>query len=195
MRGLRSAVPTRPARTMSRYRRANIEGGTLFFTVALSDRSSDVLVRHINHLRHIYISVQQRWPFETVAICVLPDHIHAIWQLPPNDCDFSVRWSLIKRGFSRDLPVYPDRTLSKIAKRERGLWQRRFWEHVIRDDADLERHINYIHFNPVKHRLVSRVRDWPHSSFHQYVRAGLLPSDWAGDQREEAMVYGEREPG
>ena len=176
---------------MSRYRRANIQGGTLFFTVALADRSSDVLVRHINHLRHIYISVQQRWPFETVAICVLPDHIHAIWRLPPNDCNFSVRWSLIKRGFSRDLHVDPARTPSKIAKRERGLWQRRFWEHVIRDDADLERHIDYVHFNPVKHGLVKRACDWPHSSFKRYVARGILPPDWGGDLGEIAGTFGE----
>jgi len=176
---------------MSRYRRANIEGGTLFFTVTLADRSSDVLVRHIDHLRHIYLSVQQRWAFETVAICVLPDHIHAIWQLPPSDCNFSVRWSLIKRGFSRGLPVDPDRTPSKIAKRERGLWQRRFWEHAIRDDADLQRHIDYIHFNPVKHGLVGRACDWPHSSFKRYVAHGILPLDWGGDVGKIGGTFGE----
>jgi hypothetical protein len=101
---------------MSRYRRANIEGGTFFFTVTLANRSSDVLVRHINRLRRIYALVQRPHPFETVAICVLPDHLHALWRLPPGDADFSKRWSLIKSGFPCDLPVDPARTPSKIAK-------------------------------------------------------------------------------
>ena len=112
---------------MSRYRRALFEGGTFFFTVTLADRSSDLLVRHTDRLRRIYACVQQRRPFETVAICVLPDHIHAIWQLPPNDADFPLRWSLIKSGFSRGLAIDLPRAPSKIAKRERGLWQRRYW--------------------------------------------------------------------
>jgi REP-associated tyrosine transposase len=176
---------------MWRYRRARIEGGTFFFTVTLADRSSDLLVRHIDRLRRTYASVQQRRPFETVAICVLPDHIHAIWQLPPNDADFPPRWSLIKSGFSRGLAIIDAlRTPSKIVKRERGLWQRRYWEHVIRDEADLERHVDYIHFNPAKHGLFSRVGDWPHSSFKQYVARGDLLPDWGGDMRNLAGEYG-----
>ncbi len=169
---------------MSRYRRAIIEGGTFFFTVTLADRSSDMLVRHIDRLRRIYASVKQRQPFETVAICVLPDHIHAIWQLPASDSDFPLRWSLIKSGFSRGLPGDEPRSRSKRVRRERGLWQRRYWEHAIRDDADLARHIDYIHFNPVKHGLVSRVCDWPYSSFKRYVARGDLPLDWGGDISE-----------
>jgi putative transposase len=176
---------------MSRYRRANIEGGTFFFTVALADRSSDLLTRHIERLRYIYASVQQRHPFETIAICVLPDHLHALWRLPPDDADFPLRWSLIKRGFSPDLPDDAPRTPSKIAKRERGLWQRRYWEHAIRDEADLARHIDYIHFNPVKHGLVSRVCDWPHSSFKKYVTRGVLPPDWGGNVGEISGRFGE----
>jgi putative transposase len=177
---------------MSRYRRALFEGGTFFFTVTLADRSSELLVRHIDRLRRIYADVQRRRPFETVAICVLPDHIHAIWRLPPNDADFPLRYRLIKSSFSRGLAIDLPRTPSKIAKRERGLWQRRYWEHAIRDDADLERHIDYIHFNPVKHGLVGRVCDWPHSSFKQYVQRGDLPLDWGGDVRNPAAgEYGE----
>jgi putative transposase len=176
---------------MSWYRRALFEGGTFFFTVTLADRSSDLLVRHVERLRRIYGHVQQRLPFETVAICVLPDHIHAIWQLPPNDADFPLRWSLIKSGFSRGLVLDAPRSPSKIAKRERGLWQRRYWEHAIRDDADLERHVDYIHFNPVKQGLVSRVFDWPYSSFKQYVARGDLPPDWGGDVRSLTGEYGE----
>ena len=144
---------------MSRYRRADIKGGTYFFTVVLADRPSDLLSRNIDLLRQIYASVQKAHPFETIAIRILPDHIHAIWSLPPQDADFSRRWNLIKGGFSRRLPSNQTRSPSKIAKREKGIWQRRYWEHVIRDDTDLARHIDYIHFNPVKHGLVARVRD------------------------------------
>jgi putative transposase len=122
---------------------------------------------------------------------VLPDHLHALWRLPPGDADFPLRWSLIKVGFSRDLPIDPARTPSKIAKRERGLWQRRYWEHAVRDEADLGRHVDYIHFNPVKHGLVSRVCDWPHSSFARYVAQEILPSDWGGNVGEISGTFGE----
>jgi putative transposase len=161
-----------------------IEGGVFFFTVTLADRSSDLLVRHIDRLRRMYASIQKRQPFETIAICVPPDHLHAVWALPPEDADFSSRWSLIKSGFSRGLAVDAPRSDSKTAKREKGIWQRRYWEHAIRDDGDLERHVDYIHFNPVKHGYVSKVGDWPHSTFHRYVTRGLLPSDWGGDVRD-----------
>jgi REP-associated tyrosine transposase len=176
---------------MSRYRRAYVEGGVFFFTVTLADRSSDILVRHIDRLRRIYMSVQERYPFETIAICVLPDHLHAVWSLPRGDADFSLRWSLIKSGFSRGLPSDMQRSSSKIARRERGIWQRRYWEHAIRNDADLERHIDYIHFNPVKHGHVSQVAIGPHSSFHRYVACGKLPPDWGGRVRETAGAFGE----
>jgi putative transposase len=139
----------------------------------------------------MYTSIRERRPFETIAICVLPDHLHAVWALPPDDADYSSRWSLIKSGFSRGLAVDAPRSDSKVAKRERGIWQRRYWEHAIRDDGDLERHVDYIHFNPVKHGYVSKVGDWPHSTFHRYVARGLLPPDWAGDVREATGNYGE----
>jgi putative transposase len=173
------------------YRRARIKGGTYFFTVTLADRPSRLLVERIDFLRRAYGNVQQRIPFESVAICILPDHLHAVWALPDGDADFSLRWNLIKGGFSRGIPSAPRRSASKLAKREKGIWQRRYWEHVIRDDADLARHIDYIHFNPVKHGLVSRVADWPYSSFHQYVARGELPADWGGDVREIAGTFGE----
>jgi putative transposase len=176
---------------MSWYRRAKIEGATFFFTVALADRSSDLLVRHVDRLRRMYQSVQLRQPFETIAICILPDHMHTVWSLPTGDGDFSLRWSLIKSAFSRGLPHEAQRTRSKIAKRERGIWQRRYWEHVIRDETDLMRHVDYVHFNPVKHGYVSRVIDWPHSSFHRYVSDGNLPADWGGDVRDVAGQFGE----
>jgi putative transposase len=139
----------------------------------------------------MYMSAQRRNPFETIAICVLPDHLHAIWALPPNDSDFSLRWSLIKSGFSRGLAVDMPRTQSKIARRERGIWQRRYWEHAIRDDGDLERHVDYIHFNPVKHGYVPKVVDWPHSTFHRYVAKGFLPADWGGDVGDIKGEFGE----
>ena len=166
---------------MSQYRRAKIEGGWFFFTLTLADRSSDLLVRHIERLRKAYAAALRRDPFETIAICVLPDHLHAIWALPSDDADFSRRWSLIKHDFSCGLPDDPRRSRSKLAKREKGLWQRRCWEHAMRDEGDLSRHVDYIHFNPVKHGLVSRPCDWPHSSFHRYVARGFLPLDWGGD--------------
>jgi len=166
---------------VSRYRRAKIEGGTFFFTIALADRPNDSLVRYIDHLRKAYKFVVDHYPFETVAICILPDHLHAIWSLPKGDWNFAVRWSLVKSKFSRALPTPDLRSRSQIAKRDKGIWQRRYWEHVIRNDDDLVRHVDYIHFNPVKHGYVSQVREWPHSSFHRYVERGLLPLDWGGD--------------
>jgi putative transposase len=176
---------------MSRYRRAKIEGGVFFFTVALADRSSDILIRHIDRLRRIYGSVQEHQPFETVAICILPDHLHAIWSLPAGDADFALRWSLIKSAFSRGLPDTGLLSPSNVSRREKGIWQRRYWEHAIRNDADLERHVDYIHFKPVRHGYVSRVCDWPYSSFHQYVERGVLPPDWGGDMREIPGRFGE----
>jgi putative transposase len=176
---------------MSRYRRVKIEGGLFFFTLALADRSSGLLVRHIDRARRAYAFAHERHPFETVAICILPDHLHALWQLPDRDADYASRWSLFKSAFSRGLPAAPQRSASKIAKREKGIWQRRYWEHAIRDENDLDRHIEYIHYNPVKHELVTRVLDWPHSSFHRYVEEGLLPADWAGDAADLAGNFGE----
>ncbi len=176
---------------MSRYRRAHIKGGTYFFTVTLADRSSDLLIRHIERLRRAYHAAQALYPFETIAICILPDHIHALWTLPADDANFPLRWSLIKSGFSRGLPAVAGRAASKVGKREKGIWQRRYWEHAIRDEGDLARHIGYIHYNPVKHGHVTRVGDWPHSSFARYVTRGQLPADWGGDIKDVAGTFGE----
>jgi putative transposase len=177
---------------MSQYLRARVEGGCFFFTVTLANRSSDLLVRRIERLRAAYAAAHKRDPFETIAICVLPDHLHAIWALPQGDADFSRRWSRIKHDFSCGLAANANRSRSKVGKREKGIWQRRYWEHALRDDADLSRHIDYIHFNPMKHGLVSRACDWPHSSFHRYVARGNLPMDWGGDARQVAgMGFGE----
>ena len=163
---------------MSHYRRPHLAGASYFFTVALADRRSDLLVSHIDELRQAYRHVQSQYPFSTVAICVLPDHLHAIWRMPADSGDFSLRWRLLKTYFSRHFPTAVDRSSSKIRQGEKGIWQRRYWEHQLRDDDDLQRHVDYIHFNPVKHGLVSRACDWPYSSFHRYVARGWLPADW-----------------
>jgi putative transposase len=175
---------------MSRYRRSHTAGGTFFFTVALARRNESLLVDHIGMLRESYQATVRALPFRTLAICVLPEHLHCIWELPEGDRDFSSRWSRIKSGFSRSLPAI-DRSESKRAKREKGIWQRRLWEHEIRNAADLQRHVDYIHYNPVKHRLVARVADWEFSSFHRYVREELLSQDRAGSD-EQGGDFGER---
>ena len=177
---------------MSRYRRSRFAGATFFFTVALADRRAATLTERIDPLRAAYRAVVRALPLETIAICVLPDHLHALWQLPPDDADFSKRWSRIKSGFSRGLPAAAQRSASVLAKREKGIWQRRFWEHQIRDETDLQRHVDYIHYNPVKHDWVNRVADWPYSSFHRYVRRGWSTADWGG-VAGDAGGYGEPE--
>lgn len=166
---------------MSNYRRDRLPGGSYFFTVTLADRSSTLLVDAIHDLRQAYATAMRQLPFTTDAICVLPDHLHAIWTLPEGDSAYSQRWSLIKSGFSRALPAATQRDASKARKREKGIWQRRFWEHRLRDDDDFARHADYIHYNPVKHGLVARARDWPYSSFHRYVERGVLEPDWCGN--------------
>ncbi|HKB58473.1 MAG TPA: transposase [Gallionellaceae bacterium] len=165
---------------MTNYRRANIAGATYFFTVNVADRREALLTRHIGLLRAAFQYVQERYPCTTEAIVILTDHLHIIWTLPPGDADFSTRWRLLEAGFSRKLSGEEKRSASRISKRERGIWQRRYWAHLIRDEEDLARHVDYIHINPVKHGYVKRVADWPHSSFHRFVAAGMLPPDWAG---------------
>jgi len=161
-----------------KYRRVKIGGGTYFFTVNLAERKRSLLVDHIGHLRNIFRLVKSRHPFAIEAIVILPDHLHAIWTLPEGDADYSTRWALIKAGFSRGLERGERIRQSRQSKGERGIWQRRFWEHTLRDDLDFGQHVDYIHYNPVKHGLVARVADWPYSSFHRFVRMGIYPSNW-----------------
>jgi putative transposase len=177
---------------MPRYIRSFVPGGTYFFTLALADRESYLLVREIQRLRAAYAKVQARHPFETVGICVLPEHLHAIWKLPEGDKDFSLRWSQIKRGFSGELERSATLRPSQLARREAGIWQRRFWEHQIRDLDDFARHVDYIHFNPVKHGHARQVRDWPFSSFHRWVKRGDLPKEWGLVEAEASGSFGER---
>jgi len=173
------------------YRRSRAAGGIFFFTLNLNDRSATLLVDHIGSLKQAVREVKVRHPFDILAMVVLPDHLHALWRLPDDDGDYPLRWSLIKAGFSRQLPPLETVNLSRRLKRERGVWQRRYWEHRIRDEQDLQRHFDYIHFNPVKHGHAPRAVEWPHSSIHRYVRAGVLPVDWAG-QRDDDWAVGER---
>ena len=177
---------------MVRYRRNFIPGGSFFFTVNLAERRLGLLTGNIDALRSAFRGTRAAHPFTVEAIVVLPDHLHTIWNLPENDCDYSTRWRLIKSGFSRALPPGERISKSRRDKGERGIWQRRYWEHTLRDERDFARHMDYIHFNPVKHGLVTRVRDWPHSSFHRFVRNGVYPQDWAGDAANESGDFGER---
>ena len=130
-------------------------------------------------------------PFTIEAIAILPEHLHTIWTLPTGDSDFSGRWRRIEAHFTHRL-VAARGPVKRHCNGGYAPWQRRFWEHTIRNEFDFERHVDYVHFNPVKHKLVSRVRDWPYSSFHVFVRRGLLPADWAGDVDESLMDFGER---
>ena len=157
---------------MPRYRRWFVPCGTYFFTANLARRDSSLLVDEIAALRAAYAEAAERQPFETLAICVLPYHLHCIWTLPEGDADFSGRWRRIKTGFSRRLPRESDPVPGRRAG-ERGIWQRRFWEHVITDADDLAAHIEYVHANPVKHRLVADIDDWPFSSWHRWRRSNL----------------------
>lgn len=153
---------------MPNYRRLFVPGGTYAFTVCLKDRDADTLVRFAEPLKTAWKDAHHRRPFETIAVCILPDHFHTIWTLPEGDHDFSIRMSDLKSGFTRRLP---ERLKSTGRKRERDIWQPRFWEHVIRDDEDLSNHMDYVHWNPVRHGLCSDPADWPHSSWHRYKHA------------------------
>jgi putative transposase len=175
-----------------RYRRADTTGGTYFFTVNLAERHSDLLVRHITDLRTVIQRVKEAHPFATLAMVVLPEHLHAVWRLPPGDADYPLRWSQIKAGFSRHLPKAEYVRASRKTKRERGIWQRRYWEHQIRNETDLARHVDYIHYNPVKHGLVSRPADCPHSTLHNYIERGILTPDWGVSTDDGTNGHGER---
>ena len=177
---------------MVRYRRNFVPGGTFFFTLALADRRSSVLVEHVQLLRSAFRDVRDRTPFSVDAIVVLPDHLHTMLSLPTGDSDFSGRWKAIKSKFTRGV-VASGVAIPRNQRGEYLLWQRRFWEHTIRDEQDFERCANYVHFNPVKHRLVSSPVEWPFSSLHRYIRTGVLPGDWGGgDDLPDTHRFGER---
>ncbi len=167
---------------MSRYRRARVPGATYFFTVNLFNRRSDLLVRHIDLLRDTVRATRSRHPFQIDAWVVLPDHMHCVWTLPDGDADFALRWKVIKFAFARRLPKTELLTTTQRSRGERGIWQRRYWEHLIQDERDYRRHVDYVHRNPLKHGLVECVVDWPYSSFHRAVGAGVYPAGWCGDE-------------
>ena len=174
---------------MPRYIRAFVPGGTFFFTVAILDPRRPLLTEHLDALRRAFGPARSRKIFTMNAIVVLPDHLHCIWTLPAGDADFSSRWHAIKARFARAIPVGERLSPRRQKKGERGIWQRRFWEHVIRDERDFESHADYIHFNPVKHGLVPTVGEWPYSSFHRYVRRGLYPADWAAGEEIRGLDF------
>ena len=165
---------------MPHYRRARVPGATYFFTVNLRDRNCDLLVRHIDLLRTTVRATRARHSFHIDAWVVLPEHMHCLWTLPVGDADFALRWKVIKAGFAKRLPKTETITTSQHSRRERGIWQRRYWEHLIRDENDYQRHFDYIHFNPLKHGHVQCLADWPCSSFHRAVRQGIYLPDWRG---------------
>jgi len=163
---------------MPDYRRRFVPGGCWFFTVTLLDRRSTLLTDNIDALREATRWTLRRYPFRIDAFVVLPEHLHAIWTLPPGDTDFSTRWRMIKTRFVRSVPNTEPMTRSRVERGERGIWQRRFWEHHIRSHEEFGHYADYCAINPVKHGLVRRPIDWPHSSFHRDLRRGIYTVDW-----------------
>jgi len=168
---------------MSNYHRAKLGGGTYFFTVVTYRRQTlfqNEMARQL--LNNAIAKTRQNYPFTIEAWVLLPEHLHCIWTLPENDNNFSIRWSLIKSQFSKSAKSFFHRPEwmndSKQKHRETTIWQRRFWEHQIREQQDYNNHFDYIHYNPVKHGLVKPVKDWPYSTFHNYVKKGFYPSNW-----------------
>ena len=176
---------------MPEYRRNLVAGGCFFFTVNLLDRRSDLLVAQVDVLRDAVRQARLRAPFTIDAWVVLPDHMHCLWTLPEGDADFPGRWWAIKTAFSKALPGVGAPSDVMAQRGERGIWQRRYWEHTIRDAGDYAVHMDYAHFNPVKHGYVSHAADWPYSSFRRCVAAGLYPSGWSGGAGEPVEA-GER---
>lgn len=171
------------------YRRAWHPGGTYFFTLnLLQRRDNDLLVRHVNALRHVVKKVQKSHPFIIHGWVVLPDHLHCVIELPRDDADFATRLRLIKSGFSKVIPKTEYRSDIRLKRGERGIWQSRYWEHLIKNEVDYQAHMDYVHINPLKHGLVTQVSDWPYSTFHRWVKLGVYPIDWAGGS-EGALSY------
>lgn len=181
---------------MPDYRRADVPGGTYFFTVNTYGRQTVLIEKNIRQaLRQGIERARRSLPFQIDAWVLLPDHLHCLWTLPPEDNNFSARWAIIKRHVSKCCSKRVDATLSQSRQRrkETNFWQRRFWEHLIRDEADYRRHVDYVHWNPVKHGYVTTVADWPHSTFHRYVKQGVYPPDWCGAGVDfDRSKYGER---
>lgn len=176
---------------MPEYRRIKTKGGTYFFTVNTHLRRPILTTESFRQaLRDGINRARQTLPFKIEAWVLLPDHLHAIWTLPMNDHNYSSRWAIIKRQVSKNCPAQFDSSAqisnSRLKRQESGIWQRRYWEHQIRDDLDFERHMDYLHLNPVKHGYVRKVIDWQFSSFHRLVAQGVYPSHWGAEEITEA---------
>jgi putative transposase len=179
---------------VSQYRRFYIEGGIYFFTVVTFHRLpilTQPTARNIFHCA--WEKTRSRHPFETIAVCLLPDHIHCLWKLPEGDADFSTRWKEIKRNFSvnyqEQIGPGENRNPSRCKQGEVAVWQRRFWEYYIDGDENFENHLDYIHYNPVKHGYVYRPKDWPWSTFHRYVKEELYSENWSGNPEDRIQGF------
>ena len=184
---------------MPNYRRDRSPGGTWFFTVVAFERRPIFCRKKFrNSLKLSILKTRESHPFEINAWILLPDHLHCVWTLPENDADFSTRWKLIKQYVSRDcqstFPMQARRSVSKKKRRESSIWQRRFWEHSIVSEKDFENHLNYLHYNPVKHGYCQAPCQWPYSSFHKYQAMGVYPEDWAATEPpilNDKIMFGE----
>ena len=180
---------------MPNYRRAYIPGGMFFFTLVTNQRRPlFASTAACSILGNCVREAKEKWPFDVVAMVLLPDHLHAIWSLPSGDCNYSLRWSWIKKEFTkRWLQVFSEEASispGRQRERRRGIWQPRFWEHTIEDEEDFDRHFDYVHYNPVKHGLVRCPHEWPHSSFHRWVKAGVYPWHWAcWNDRQQSLQF------
>ena len=180
---------------MPNYRRAHVAGGKFFFTVVTYRRQPIFAdTNAVDTLREVIALTSDRWPFTIDAAVILPDHLHMIWTLPKDDANFSTRWSVIKARFTQRWKhnAAGARTPRQQRQRLGRVWQPRFMEHTIRDEADFERHVDYIHYNPVKHGLVQHPVDWPHSSIHSYIARGILDAQWGTTGKPATPKWMER---
>lgn len=179
---------------MSDYRRNYVEGGTYFFTLKSENNAPVFRDDAVTLLGTVFRETQEKWPFLVPAMVLLPDHLHAIWTLPTGDDKYSLRLAWLKKEFTKRYlqagGTEQPTSLSRQHNRRRGVWQRHFWEHTIKDENDFQRHFDYIHWNPVKHGYVKCPADWPHSSFHRWVAQGVYPPNWGCSGREPPSIKG-----
>lgn len=176
------------------YRRAFVPGASYFFTLVTEQRRPWLAdPDNVELLRGAFREVRATRPFVVAAMVIMPDHLHCIWTLPPGDADFATRWRLIKTWFTKHCnpQLRPAPDPARAAKQQQAVWQHRYWEHLLRDENDFIRHVDYIHYNPVKHGVVAKALDWPYSSFRRYVAAGLYPADWGCGEMDFSGVGAE----